>query len=137
VQPLLLDTCALIWIVTNQTLTPKALEAISEALDNREIVYVSPVSAWEVGMLVARKRLKLLITPQRWFQATLKPQTMRVARTPPEVLIDSSFLPGRPPSDPVDRIIAATARDLCCTLLTRDRELLDYGEQGYISVVEC
>ena len=26
------------------------------------------MSAWEVGMLVARQRLNLLITPQRWFQ---------------------------------------------------------------------
>jgi PIN domain nuclease of toxin-antitoxin system len=52
-------------------------------------------------------------------------------------LIDSSFLPGTPPRDPADRIIAATARDHGCTLITRDRVLIDYAEQGHIRVLEC
>jgi PIN domain nuclease of toxin-antitoxin system len=52
-------------------------------------------------------------------------------------LIASSFLPGKPPRDPADRIIAATARDLGATLITRDRALLGYGTQGHLSVAEC
>jgi PIN domain nuclease of toxin-antitoxin system len=56
---------------------------------------------------------------------------------PPELLIASSYLPGDPPRDPADRIIVATARDLGATLITRDRALLGYGEQGHVSVVEC
>ena len=56
---------------------------------------------------------------------------------PPDLLIASSFLPGKPPRDPSDCIIAATARELGATLITRDRALLDYGEQGHVSVVEC
>ncbi len=56
---------------------------------------------------------------------------------PPDLLIASSFLPGDPPRDPADRIIAATARDLGATLITRDRSLLDYGAQGHMKVVEC
>jgi PIN domain nuclease of toxin-antitoxin system len=55
----------------------------------------------------------------------------------PEVLIASSFLPGKPPRDPADRIIVATARDLGATLITRDRALLSYGKQGHLSVAEC
>ena len=47
------------------------------------------------------------------------------------------FLPGTPPRDPADRIILATARDLGCTLITRDRALLDYGAQGHARVVGC
>jgi PIN domain nuclease of toxin-antitoxin system len=49
----------------------------------------------------------------------------------------SSCLPGRPPKNPTDRILAATARELGATLVTRDRALLDYGEQGHIAVMEC
>ena len=59
------------------------------------------------------------------------------SRTCRPICSSSSFLPGKPPRDPSDRIIAATARDLGCTLLTRDRELLNYAEQGHIRVVEC
>lgn len=42
-----------------------------------------------------------------------------------------------PPRGPFDRIIAATARELGATLITRDRALLAYGEQGHVSVVGC
>ena len=34
-------------------------------------------------------------------------------------------------SDPVDRILVATARRLGVTLLTRDDKLLEYGSQGH------
>jgi PIN domain nuclease of toxin-antitoxin system len=62
---------------------------------------------------------------------------LQLAALSPEILIASSFLPGRPPRDPADRIILATARDLGLTLVTRDRALLDYGEAGNVSVVAC
>ena len=55
----------------------------------------------------------------------------------PDLLIASSYLPGKPPRDPFDRIIVATARELGATLITRDRALLGYAEQGYVRVVEC
>ena len=45
-------------------------------------------------------------------------------------LIASSFLPGAAPRDPVDRILAATAREGGYHLVTRDRRLLDaHGRQ--------
>jgi PIN domain nuclease of toxin-antitoxin system len=54
-----------------------------------------------------------------------------------DLLIASSFLPGKPPRDPFDRIIIATARNYDCILLTRDRALLEYGEQGHVRVMAC
>jgi PIN domain nuclease of toxin-antitoxin system len=62
---------------------------------------------------------------------------MRLAELSPDILIASSFLPGKPPRDPADRIILATARDLGATLITRDRALLAYGEEGNVSVAAC
>ena len=62
---------------------------------------------------------------------------MLLADMSPDLLIASSYLPGKPPKDPTDRIIAATARDLGATLITRDRALLDYGAQGHVAVLEC
>ena len=52
-------------------------------------------------------------------------------------MIASSYLPGKLPKDPTDRIMAATARELGATLITRDRALLDYGAQGHVAVLEC
>jgi PIN domain nuclease of toxin-antitoxin system len=55
----------------------------------------------------------------------------------PEILMASSFLPDSFLGDPVDCIIAATAREFDYTLVTRDRMLLDYAEAGHIRAVPC
>jgi PIN domain nuclease of toxin-antitoxin system len=136
-QPLLLGTCAVIWIAENDKIAPQAVEALDSAQEASTATYVSPITAWEIALLVARERLKPLITPQRWFARLLETPGVRLAEMSPDLLIASSYLPGKPPRDPADRIIAATARDHGCALITRDRALLDYGGQGHIRVLEC
>jgi PIN domain nuclease of toxin-antitoxin system len=136
-QPLLLDTHAALWITRNERIAPAAEEAVNAAHQADGIVLVSPITAWEIGLLVARQRLTLLMTPERWFRRLLDQPGVRLADMSPELLIASSFLPGKPPRDPADRILAATARDLGAMLITRDRRLLDYGAAGYVSVVAC
>jgi PIN domain nuclease of toxin-antitoxin system len=136
-RPLVLDTCALIFLTEKAPIAQAAVDAMQAASDSKGVTYISPVSAWEVGMLVSRRRLQLLIRPERWFANLFDVPGVKLAEMSPDLLIASSNLPGRPPSDPFDRIIAATARELGATLITRDRALLAYGEQGHMSVVEC
>ena len=118
-------------------MAPAAVETLQAATEGGEITYVSPITAWEVGMLTSRGRLQLLIRPERWFSNLFEVPGVRLADMSPDVLIASSYLPGKPPKDPTDRIIAATARELGATLITRDRALLDYGAQGHVAVLEC
>ncbi len=136
-QPLLWDTCTVIWIYEKAQLSPPAVDLMAAAHREGVACYVSPITAWEVGSLAARGRLQLLIRPERWFANLFDAPGVKLAEMPPDLLIASSYLPGRPPRDPFDRIIAATARDLGATLITRDRALLEYGEQGHVRVVEC
>jgi len=136
-QPLLLDTCAAIWIYGKAKLSTAAIQAIDAADETDTPTYISPVTAWEIGMLVGRNRLKLLMTPQRWFARLFEVPNVRLADMSADLLIAASFLPGQPPRDPIDRILAATARDYGASLITRDRALLDYGAQGHIRVVKC
>jgi len=137
VQPLLWDTCAAIWIYEKAPLSSAALDAMAAAHRDGLPAYVSPITAWEVGMLASRGRLQLLIRPERWFANLFEVPGVRLAEMSPDLLIASSYLPGEPPRDPADRIIAATARELGATLITRDRALLDYGKQGHVAVLEC
>jgi PIN domain nuclease of toxin-antitoxin system len=137
VKPLLLDSCTLIFMTERTRMAPAAVETLQAATEGGEITYVSPITAWEVGMLSSRGRLQLLIRPERWFSNLFEVPGVRLAEMSPDVLIASSFLPGKPPKDPTDRIIAATARELGATLITRNRALLDYGAQGYVAVLEC
>jgi len=136
-RPLLWDTCAAIWIGEQAELAKPALDLLGAAHAEGASSYISPISAWEVGLLVARGRLQLQIAPERWIEKLLGVPGVRLAPMPPELLITSSFLPGKPPRDPADRIVAATARDLGATLMTRDHVLLEYGKQGHVSVVRC
>lgn len=136
-QPLLWDTCAAIWISEKARLSPGALDTLRAAHREGAASYVSPITAWEIGMLTSYSKLQLLIRPERWFVNLLEMPGVKLADMPPDLLIESSYLPGKPPKDPTDRIIVATARELGATLLTRDRALLDYGAQGHVSVVEC
>lgn len=136
-QPLLWDTCAAIWIYEKAPLARAALDLMAAAHQEGAVSYVSPITAWEVGSLTSRGRLQLLIRPERWFANLFEVSGVKLADMSPDLLIASSYLPGTPPRDPFDRIIAATARELGATLITRDRALLDYGEQGHMSVVAC
>ena len=136
-RPLVWDTCAAIWISDQAELAQPALDLLASAHREGAPSYVSPITAWEVGLLASRGRLQLQIAPERWFAKLFDIPGVKLAPMPPELLIASSFLPGRPPRDPADRIVAATARDLGAMLITRDRVLLAYGKQGHVSVVEC
>ena len=102
-----------------------------------EPIYVSPITAWEIGMLTARRRISLSIAPDEWFERLLALPGILLAPLSPKILIASQFLPGTPPNDPADRIIAATARDLDATLVTRDGLLLTYGQRGHVRVQAC
>ncbi|MEZ5890343.1 MAG: type II toxin-antitoxin system VapC family toxin [Xanthobacteraceae bacterium] len=137
-ETLLLDTCAVIWVSSDEAeIAAEALDALGRAQEVGESIYVSPISAWELGLLVARGRLSLLMSPERWFERLLQAPGIGLADMPPEVLIASSFLPGEPPRDPADRIIAATAREFGYTLVTRDKPLLAYASQGHVRAICC
>ncbi len=134
---LLLDTCAVIWIANDQPIGKDARHAIAAALRADESVFISPISAWEIGLLASRGRITLQMSPQNWFQRLMEAPGVCLADMPPSVLVASSFLPGDSPNDPADRIIAATAREYGYRVVTRDRRLLAYAESGHCRALVC
>ena len=100
-------------------------------------VYVSPFTAWEIGTLAAKGRVQLTLSAEIWFETLLALPGVRLAALTPKILLASTSLPGTPPSDPADRIIAATARVHGHVVITRDRKLLAYGQEGHIRVKAC
>lgn len=134
---LLLDTCAAIWVAEKQVISDQAIDALNDAFDKDEPVYVSMISSWEIGLLVARGRLPLSMDPLAWFERLLDIPGVRLADISPRILVGSSFLPGRPPNDPMDRIILATAREGGYRLVTRDKHLLAYADDGHVQAIAC
>jgi PIN domain nuclease of toxin-antitoxin system len=134
---ILLDTCAVIWLANGDKLADAAVSLLAETAKAGIPSHISAITAWEIGLLVSRQRLQLGTTPERWFARLFDAPLVQLAELSPGRLIAASFLPGNPPRDPADRIIAATARELGATLVTRDRLLLDYGAQGHVNVIAC
>jgi PIN domain nuclease of toxin-antitoxin system len=134
-QSILLDTCAAVFLVAEQLKTV-AREALEDADRNGSAIYVSPITAWEIGMLVSRNRLVLTTSPELWFAAIVR-SGIKLVEMGPDVLIASSFLPSSDLRDPADRILAATARLYGHRLMTRDRPLLDYASQGHLNAIAC
>ena len=136
-RPLLLDTCAALWLMDGAPLSAKTTDAIDLASDRNEPVYVSPFMAWEIGKLAECERLPATVTPQVWFKSLTSLSLIRLADLTPEILIQSSCLPGKAHKDPADRILIATARELAMTIVTRDRLILDYAARGYVAAIAC
>jgi len=134
---ILLDTCAMIWIVDDERLDPEATQELERAYDRGEQVLVSPISALEMGTLIAKGRYETKMNGRAWFRMAMSHEPLALADLPPDIMIDSTSLPGNPPRDPADRIIIATAREHGYRVMTRDRKILDYAEQGHVQAIPC
>lgn len=136
-ESILLDTCAAIWLMGGDPISEASRKAIRSAGAAHVGVYVSPFTAWEIGTLIAKQRLQLTLSPEVWFERLLALPGVRLADLTPKILLASTALPGSPPADPADRILAATARVLGHVVVTRDKKLLDYAREGHIRAIAC
>jgi len=120
----LLDTHALIWYASG---SDKLSTSAKEVIDEAEIVRVSAISAWEVGMLVQKERLKLTYEVDTWIQLTYSFPKLLWTNINPKIATLSTRLPGNFHGDPADRIITATAISFGDRLITADRNIRDYS----------
>lgn len=136
----LLDTCVIIWIAAGARLSVPATDAIDRAV-RASVVLVSPVSAWEIGLLARRGRgpsgTQFVPDPKSWFATFMTGAGVRLAPFTPDMAIDSSGLPGSLHDDPADRMIVSTARHLGVPVVTRDRRIVAYGLEGHVTVIPC
>lgn len=136
-MPVLLDTCALIWIANGDPISEPALGRVRDAEARGHDIFVSAITAWEIAMLSAKGRIRLTSSPETWFERAMSAEAMAVQPLCVGVLVQSVNLPGLPPSDPADRMIIATAREHGLTILTRDQGILDYGGAGLVKSMAC
>jgi len=145
----LLDTCAMIFVANGEAIDPKAQQKIMAAATSDGIL-VSPVSAWEIGLLSGKKGIVFHPDPGAWFQTFLAYPGVRLTPLTPEIAVASSFLPPLPaaatgaapggsalPGDPADRLLIATARALDVPIVTRDRAILTYAQAGLVKAIAC
>jgi PIN domain nuclease of toxin-antitoxin system len=133
---LLLDTHVLLWLDSGAPMSRDSIAAIDDGAIRGEIV-VSPVSAWEIGLLVRKGRIRLDLEPLPWFQRVLGLPGVRLTPLAVAAAISSSFLDEPFHGDPADRLLVATARTLPATLVTRDARILSYAAAGHLRALAC
>jgi PIN domain nuclease of toxin-antitoxin system len=124
----LLDTHVVIWWLTDDRRLSKAHARILERSERSgTTVGLSALSLWEIAKLVERGRLELTQSLDDSLEqieasafVTILPLTARIA-------IESTRLGARFHADPIDQIIAATARCHGLALLTEDERIIDSG----------
>lgn len=135
---ILLDTHVWIWTVSGETdrMAPAVVEQIRRAAARGRLL-VSAISVWEVAMLQAKGRIGLAMELEEWVRRGLSAPGVRLAELSPEVLVESTRLPGEAHGDPADRMLIATARRLGASLATRDGAILSYARGGHLAVVDA
>ncbi|BAI72141.1 pilT protein domain protein [Azospirillum sp. B510] len=134
---ILLDTHAILWLDAGIELSSLARERIEgERLAGG--LLVSTVSAWEIGTLVRKGRIRLDLEPAAWMQRFLAAAGLRCLPLSLDAALGASSLPEPLHGDPADRLLIATARELGVPLMTRDRLIHDYAAaSGTIRVHPC
>jgi PIN domain nuclease of toxin-antitoxin system len=132
---ILLDTHVLVWAVEEDA---NLREGVAEAIRVHEVrrdVLVSAVSFWEIGVLVAKDRLRLSQPLKAWTDTVLSLPGFTFVSLTPQVAIESSLLPPDLHADPADRLLVATARSLDAILVTHDGRIIRYGSGGHVKVM--
>ena len=93
------------------------------------------MSVWEVGRLESHRRLRFDMPCDQWVVRALEAPGLSLVALSPTAALQASRLPGHFRGDPVDRILAATAREIGATIVTRDSRFLDYAAEGYITAL--
>ena len=123
---IVMDTHVWIWWLSDpEILSEQASQAIQQARD-RQGIYLSSISTWEIALLVAKRRLELTIPVRDWLRKTEGLPFVHFLPVDNTIALRSVSLPGEFHSDPADRIITATAMTMGLPLLTRDEKIITY-----------
>jgi len=123
-EPVLLDTHALLWWQAESDRLPAGTR---ERISAAKVVLVSPISCWEIAMLIDKERVRLDRSTAAWVRDLLATDNVDLAELTPGIAVAAGELPGFH-GDPADRLLYATASVLGVPLLTKDRRLHDYAE---------
>ena len=133
---LLLDTHIWLWYAEgSEQLRPSGVKILDEAR-KKDGLLVSAISVWEIGAQSAKGRIKLSIPLRDWVAKALAVPGIHLTPLDAVTAAESTLLPGHPHGDPADRFLMATARTHGVVLATRDEEIIEYGQLGFLRVVQ-
>ncbi len=122
---ILLDTCGLIALQDGGRDLCEPTRILLEA--PRSEVFISAISAFEIGQKHRSGKLILPLRPDAWFSAMLKQHHIRELPVTSAIALTATELPLHH-RDPFDRLIIATAIEHHLQILTSDRIIPTYPD---------
>jgi len=125
---LLLDTHIFVWWNLNRAEMPGRYDdLLSDAEGKKGHLALSIVSFWEIAKLVQLRRFSLNISLDQWFQEIDENPMIQVLPLSSRIILESMRLGSSFPKDPMDQMIAATARCHDLRLVTVDDKIIKSG----------
>lgn len=129
---IVLDTHVWIWAMKGSERLSDDVVAELESAAGAGGILVPAIAVWELAMLESRGRLSLSRPIDDWVAAALQAPGTAYLDLTPAIAVESTRLPGKPPPDPADRMMIASARVTGGRLATADRGILRYAESGMV-----
>jgi PIN domain nuclease of toxin-antitoxin system len=123
---ILLDTHALIWLAFEPAKLPKAARGAIQESSLTGGLGISAITLWEAAWLVTHRRIDFIGTLEAFLEE-ISSRTAVFAITS-QIAILANQLPSNFPGDLSDRLIAATALDEGCALVTKDRSIRNFKQ---------
>lgn len=128
---IVLDTHALLWWhAKSDRLSAKALRAINDA----SVVIVSPISFWEIAMLVQKGRVALDRPTDIWVSDFQSTDRIEISQLTPAIAVAAAELRDLH-GDPADRILVATANAHSVPLVTKDEKIHDHAKLAAVTAL--
>jgi PIN domain nuclease of toxin-antitoxin system len=125
---LLLDTHVWIWSAEgDERRVGRRTRQLLLRVEAQDGIRVSPITLFEIAALHTSARLRLARPLEQWTRDALAARGVRLAELTASVAVDAGSIPRDALSDPLDRLLVATARQLGATFLTADAQILRYA----------
>lgn len=125
---LLLDTHIVLWLTSmSPNIRLDTRRRIEQVRADGGVIHVSPVTAWEIGCLVSKRRVRLNASVLEWLQHFLSQSGVSKVDVDIEIGCKAYELPKGMHGDPADRLLVATAIHLGCPLVTYDEGIIRFA----------
>ena len=121
---LLLDTHVWLWAYTRNLKLGEQAKAL--LLNEGNARFISSASTLEIAHLVNLNQFVISCPVSKWFQESVRDLWLTLLEIDHPTALEAYALPGDFHPDPVDRLLAATARNHSLVLLTADEKILRY-----------
>ena len=124
---ILIDTHVLLWWKTeDRRLSSSAKRALARA----RRVQVSPLTFWELAVLVRRRRINLKPGLFEWIRSVLGDERIDVAPLTATAAASAGMIGRSFGGDIADRLLYATARELEIPLVTKDEAIREFARSS-------